>query len=64
MKPSTTETLVWILIYGGLLSVGLGLALQQRGTAALGWTLVAGGGVVAAVGVVLIWVRSRQKDEG
>lgn len=64
MKPSTTEKLVWILIYGGLLSLGLGLALQQRGDAALGWTLVAGGGAVAAVGVVLIWVRSRQKDEG
>lgn len=63
MKPSTTEKLVWILIYGGLLAVGLGIALQQGGNAALGWTLVTGGGVVAAVGVVLIWVRSRQKDD-
>ncbi len=63
MKPSTTETLVWILIYGGLLAVGLGLSLQQRGEAALGWTVVAGGGVAAAVGIALIWVRSRQKDD-
>jgi len=63
MKPSTTEKLVWILIYGGLLAAGLGIALQQGGNAALGWTLVTGGGVVAAVGVVLIWVRSRQKDD-
>lgn len=63
MKPSTTEKLVWILIYGGLIAVGLGIALQQRGSATLGWTLVTGGGVVAAVGVVLIWVRSRQKDD-
>lgn len=63
MKPSTTEKLVWILIYGGLLAVGLGIALQQRGNAALGWTFTVGGGVVAAVGVVLIWVRSKQKDD-
>lgn len=63
MKPSTTEKLVWILIYGGLLAVALGIALQQRGSTALGWTLSVGGAVVAAVGVVLIWVRSRQKDD-
>lgn len=63
MKPSTTEKLVWILIYGGLLAVALGIALQQRGSPALGWTLGVGGGLVAAVGVVLIWVRSRQKDD-
>lgn len=63
MKPSTTEKLVWILIYGGLLAVGLGVALQQRGSPALGWTLTVGGGIVAAAGVVLIWVRSRQKDD-
>jgi hypothetical protein len=63
MKPSTTEKLVWILIYGGLLAVGLGIALQQRGSAALGWTLVVGGGIAAAAGVVLIWVRSKQKDD-
>ncbi len=63
MKPSTTEKLVWILIYGGLLAVGLGISLQQRGSAALGWTLTVGGGIVAAAGVVLIWVRSKQKDD-
>ena len=63
MKPSTTEKWVWILIYGGLLSVGLGIALQQRGSPALGWMLIVGGGAVAGLGVVLIWVRSRQKDD-
>lgn len=63
MKPSTTEKLVWILVYGGLLAVALGIALQQRGNAALGWALVGGGAIVAAAGVVLIWVRSRQEDD-
>lgn len=63
MKNGTLETLVWVLIYGGLLGVGLGLALQQQGRPSLGWTVVVVGGIVAAMGVLLIWVRSRRKDE-
>ncbi len=63
MKNSTLETWVWVLIYGGLLVLALGIAVQQRGDAALGWTLALAGGMVAAVGVLLIWVRSRRKDE-
>jgi O-antigen/teichoic acid export membrane protein len=63
MKNATIETWVWVLIYGGLLAVGLGLAMQQQGTGAAGWALVVGGGVAAAVGVLLIWLRSRRKDE-
>jgi hypothetical protein len=63
MRAATLEVWVWVLIYGGLLAVGLGLALQRQGDAALGWTLVLVGGIVAAVGVVLIWVRSRMKDD-
>jgi len=55
------ERLVWILIYGGLLAVSLGLFLRL-GTAdghVLGLVLVIKGGIVAAAGVLLIWVRSR-----
>ena len=63
MKNSTIETLVWVLIYGGLIAVGLGLALQQQGAGVAGHVLVVGGGIVAAAGVVLIWVRSRRKDD-
>lgn len=63
MKNSTIETLVWVLIYGGLLAVGLGLALQQQGAGVTGHVLVVGGGIVAALGVVLIWLRSRRKDD-
>lgn len=62
MKPATVETLVWVLMYGGLLGVGLGLALQ-RTEPAFGWTLIVGGGVLAVAGVVLIYVRSRMKDD-
>lgn len=63
MKNSTLESLVWVLIYAGLLSVGLGLAVWGQGRPVLGGMLAAGGGIVAAVGVLLIWVRSRRGDE-
>ncbi len=62
MKPATVETLVWVLMYGGLLGVGLGIALQ-RTEPAFGWMLIAGGGVLAAAGAALIYVRSRMKDD-
>lgn len=62
MKASTLDKLIWTLVYGGLLVVGLGLSVQ-RGDDALGWTLVMGGGLASAVGVVLVYVRSRLNDE-
>jgi len=55
------ERLVWILIYGGLLAVSLGLFLRL-GTGdghVLGYVLMVKGGIAAVSGVVLIWVRSR-----
>jgi hypothetical protein len=58
MKPANVEALVWVLIYGGLLLGVLGLAVQRL-EGALGWSLVGLGAVMAAVGVALIWVRSR-----
>jgi hypothetical protein len=58
MKPSTVEALVWVLIYGGLLLLCLGI-FTARLDARLGWLLGVAGGAIAAVGVVLIYVRSR-----
>jgi len=52
------QALIWILIYGGLLTLILGLSVQ-RSDDAIGWSLVVGGGIVAAVGFALIYVRSR-----
>ncbi|MGH6639206.1 MAG: hypothetical protein ACREBY_11500 [Polaromonas sp.] len=56
------QALIWVLIYGGLLTLILGLSVERIDDA-LGWSLVVGGGVVAAVGFVLIYVRSRIKVE-
>jgi hypothetical protein len=52
------ERLIWTLIYGGMFTAVIGLATRSRdGTT--GWSLIVLGAFVAAVGVVLIWVRSR-----
>ena len=55
------DILIWVLIYGGLLSGGLGIALQ-RGGQAYGWGVVAGGAVAALLGAALVWVRSRMNE--
>ena len=52
------QSLIWILIYAGLLTLVLGLS-TARIDPAIGWSLVVGGGIMAAVGIFLIWVRSR-----
>ena len=61
MKTSTLDALIWIYIYGGLLVVGWGISVQ-RSRSGLGLVLIAVGGVVAAAGFVLIYVRSRVKN--
>ena len=61
MKTSTLDKLIWIFIYGGLLGVGLGLSVR-RSDGALGWALASIGAGFAAVGAVLVYVRSRRKD--
>jgi hypothetical protein len=52
------EKWVWILIYGGLIVGGLGLAVQ-RTDASTGWGMATIGGALIAAGALLIWLRSR-----
>lgn len=54
--------IIWVLIYGGLLTLVLGIA-TGRTDEDLGWTIVLAGVAVAAVGVVLIAVRARLQQE-
>ena len=51
---------IWSLIYGGLLLLVLGLFVQKADDV-VGWTMVAVGGLMAVLGCVLIYVRSRLK---
>jgi len=55
------ERFVWIMIYGGLLivSVGLFMTLGREEGHVLGTVLMIKGAFLAACGVFLIWLRSR-----
>ena len=55
------ERLVWILIYGGLIALVLGLATRAA-EPVFGWSMIAAGAVAALAGAVLIWVRSRLRQ--
>ena len=61
MKTSTVETLIWVLIYGGLLVLSLGYFVGRQ-EQTLGNGLMLGGAAIAGIGVVLIYVRSRMKS--
>lgn len=62
-KPhARLEKWTWLLIYGGLFALILGFA-TARIDAVLGWSIGMPGAVAVAVGIVLIYVRSRFKDE-
>jgi len=61
LAPGRVEVLVWILIYGGLLVFGLGVALSRSGLD-YGRSVSVFGIVVAVAGVVLVYVRSRMTE--
>ncbi|MEO6363717.1 MAG: hypothetical protein ABIO71_10845 [Caldimonas sp.] len=56
------ESLTWPCIFGGMALAGLGLALRRADNPYAGWAVIAAGGVLVLVGVVLVWVRSRLDD--
>ena len=61
MTPQRVEQWVWVLVYGGLLSMSLGWFVTPR-QGPWGELLISSGVVAAVVGVVLIVVRSRMKS--
>jgi uncharacterized membrane protein YccF (DUF307 family) len=65
---SRVQAVVWVLIYGGLLTLITGYTLGQTDKSSAGttgWTtgntLMLLGGLATALGVLLIYVRSRMK---
>ncbi len=56
------ETLIWVLIYGGLLSLLVGVFMGRAGDDN-GDLLMAGGGVAVAVGVVLVYLRAHLHED-
>ena len=61
-KMVRLERLIWVLIYGGLLAIVLGLFLGRQSSqdASLFYQF---GGLTVLAGVVLIYVRSRLREE-
>jgi hypothetical protein len=60
-KPhAKLEKWIWVLIYGGLFLLILGIA-TGRANETLGWSMAMPGVALAVVGIVLIYVRSRLK---
>ena len=57
------DRLIWTLLYGGLFTVVIGLASRNRDEV-LSWALMVVGAVVAVAGAVLIWARSRMREDG
>ena len=56
------QKLIWVLVYGGLLTLVLGLSVQ-RSDDDLGWSMVAAGLVLALLGFALVFVRARMKAD-
>ena len=57
-KMARLHKIIWSLIFGGLLTVILGLFVGKTNNS-VGCTMVAAGGLLAAIGAVLIYVRSK-----
>ena len=57
------DAIAWTLIFGGLVVVAVGIALQRNG-AGYGWAVAVAGTLVVAAGVVVLWLRSRIRDPG
>lgn len=55
------EALTWVLIYGGLFMLVLGIASHDE-TAIGGWSLSVLGILAAVAGVVLVFVRARLRE--
>ena len=61
LDAARLDAIVWTFVFGGLLVVGVGIALQRNGVG-YGWGVAVAGALVVAAGVVLLWLRSRIRD--
>ena len=60
-KMARLHKIIWALIFGGLLSVILGIFVSQTDNA-VGWMMMIGGVVLTVAGAVLVYVRSTMPD--
>ena len=56
-KMARLHKIIWSLIFGGLLTVIIGIFVGKTDNA-IGWTMIAVGSVMTLVGAALVYVRS------
>jgi len=61
-KMVKLHKIIWALIFGGLLTIILGIFVGKTDDA-IGWLMATAGGVMTAAGAVLIYVRSTMTSE-
>jgi len=61
MNNNTLDKLVWILLFGGLLVLAVGVFVQRQDAVTGGW-LMSAGGVATALGAFCVWLRSTRGD--
>jgi hypothetical protein len=61
MRAHRVEFWIWVLVYAGMILFGLGMSLRGGGVAWAG-AVIGVAVVLAALGVFLIWVRSRMRS--
>jgi hypothetical protein len=61
-RMARLHKIIWALIFGGLLSLILGIFVGKTDDA-IGWMMIAAGGVMTLVGAILIYVRSTMTSD-
>lgn len=56
------DRIIWWLVYGGLFTLVVGVG-SRDGTPIIAWGLGFLGGIAAAAGTCLMWVRSRLRRQ-
>ena len=62
LRLARLETAIWVLIYGGLLCLMVGVFMSQAEDGS-GFEMMVGGVFSAVVGAGLIYLRSRLREE-
>ena len=61
-KMARLHKIIWTLIFGGLLTVIMGIFVGKTDDV-IGWMMITAGAVMTLVGAILIYVRSTMKSD-
>ena len=61
-RMARLHKIIWALIFGGLLTLILGIFVGKADVA-IAWMMIAAGSVITVVGAVLIYVRSTMTSD-